>query len=790
MQKLFALILFFVLFQNIQAQSFIGGIVKDSSALPLQAVSIQLSTGGKFISGTTTDENGRFRIFFSADKMKQYKLQFSAVGFLSHTISFVYQDSVLKNIVVLKHDRQSLSAVTVTAKRTLVERKVDRSVINVENSFLSNGFTGLDVLQRSPGLWVDNNGTIRINGSRSVTVMINDIIQRMSGEELAEYLRTLRSEDISKIEIIQNPPSEFEASGSGGIVHIILKKSARRGLIGNVNTQYRQQGIRPMMRIGTTLDYKRGNLYLFGGYNKAKEDRDISERASIDYSASHFTRNIAARFETIFVNQYRFGFVYEFNPKHSIGSQTIYTRNEMQQSFLTNVLQQKNSQQSTGINTANRNRLFRYGGATLNYSWKMDEFGSSLKIIGDYGITNREEVSFFREQNSDSGLNKIFRLYTPFTTDNYSLQADYTKQWQNKSAVKMGAKLSSIERDNELLREDYLNNKWEKNLLTSNHFIYREGLLMFYASYEKTINQFSVKGGLRYEKTFSDGNSITTNQKFSRRYGGLFPSLFLSQNIDSAKGNSVYINYSKRLQRPSLSELNPNRMVFGNYTATKGDPDLLPQYTHNITAGLKWKHEYMADLYLARTENVISLRATTDSNNVILYQVANILSTTEYGVNFSAPIKIMKGWTSINNLSFYHFFFRFDGVRFSQLNFSARTIQNITLQKILDIDVVADYRSPFVYANLENPSLFYLDVGFSKKLWKNKWRLRLACTDVFNTVREKEYSNNDGTIIQFYRKRPSRSVGLTISYSFSAGKKFTNKEINQGNAEERSRTGN
>src|SRR5205085_2802692 len=130
-----------------------------------------------------------------------------------------------------------LNEVTVTGKKPLLVRKTDRYIVNVENSFLANGNSGLEVLQKSPGVWVDNNGRIRIKGNQPVTVMINDVVQRMSEEDLAEYLKTLKSEDISRIEVISNPPSEYETGGSGGIIHIILKKARKDGFNGTVTAQ-------------------------------------------------------------------------------------------------------------------------------------------------------------------------------------------------------------------------------------------------------------------------------------------------------------------------------------------------------------------------------------------------------------------------------------------------------------------------------------------------------------------------------------------------------------------------
>jgi hypothetical protein len=217
------------------------GSVKDEHKKPLAFVSVVLLQNDQFLAGTTSDESGFFHLSFDFKDQEKYGLRFSQIGMAGVLHTFIYPDTLLKTFT-LKADKNLLNDITVTAKRPLITRKSDRYIINIENSLLATGNSGLEVLQKSPGIWVNSEGVIRMKGNQSVTVMINDVVQRMNADELAEYLKTLRSEDISKIEVIQNPPAEFEASGAGGIIHIILKKARKNGLNGTVNSFNRLQG--------------------------------------------------------------------------------------------------------------------------------------------------------------------------------------------------------------------------------------------------------------------------------------------------------------------------------------------------------------------------------------------------------------------------------------------------------------------------------------------------------------------------------------------------------------------
>ena len=775
---------------TIQPQIKISGRVTDLNNRPLSFVSVVLLQDSSFIFGASTDEMGNFQLSSDNEQHKRYSIKISLVGYQSLEKNFIYPDTNFFKQIVLTENKNTLSSVTVTAKKPLIVRKADRYIINVESSFLANGNSGLEVLQKLPGIWVGNDGSIRIKGNQPVMVMINDIVQRMSGEELAEYLKALRSEDISKIEVIQNPPSEFEAAGSGGIIHIILKRSRQDGLNGSANGNYRRQEKSPLTSMGFSLNYKIKNIYLFGSYSFTKDFRSIVETAGIIYPDKSFYTNNTDRKENITYHQYRLGMAYDLAANHNVIIQTIRTHSELLQNFITGLQYTTDSQSTTGILEAGKLRNFRYGSTTLNYSWKIDTIGSMLKIIADYTNNNKTEDNDFLEVYSDPLQNSTYRNSMPFYTDNYSVQADYIKVFKNKTEWKSGSRYSSIKRDNIIASEDYNGNNWAIDPAGSNRFIYTENLLMFYSSVEKTIKKLTVKAGLRAEETYSIGNSVNSGQEFYKKYFGLFPSVFIMRTLNEQKENSVYMSYARRLTRPGLRDLNPYRLLFNNYTALQGNPDLLPQYIHNFVVGYKFLNDYSVDVYITKTKNVITLSANPGNGNFIDYHSENVSSSNEYGVDLSAPFTFFKIWSVNSSFSLFHLSYSFNDQKISQTTFSAKAVHTITIKKFIDIDIVADYRSPYTYSNLYNPYTFYMDAGFSKKILKSRGRLRLYFTDIFNTLREKELTDYDNTHIEFYRKRPTQSVGFSFSYSFSSGKQFSNRRIDQSNNEERNRIGN
>lgn len=789
---LFCLLFCLIISASGFAQTSLAGKVVDSSIKPLNLASVILFQGNNFISTTVTDNDGHFAFPSKNYQLNEkYEVRVSLVGYQSYTRQFVFPDTLFLKSIVLQADHAILNSVTVnSSSRSIISRKSDRLIINVENSFLANGNSALDVLQKSPGIWVNNNGSIRIKGSQPVTVMIDDVVQRMSEDQLSEYLKTLKSEDISKIEVITNPPAEFEAAGTGGIVHIILKKPRKDGLNGSINGQYKQQGAKPYWTLGSNIDYKVKRFYFLGSYSVIKDIKEIDETADILYANSNQYHNYSNRLDNVFRDQYKTGLAFDLSAKQSLGLQYTATQNFLDKSFSTNIQEINTGVSVSGNTTALQDRKLNSESITLNYINKLDSLGSVLKIITDYSDNIRSENNNFTESYSDPSKNIIYRNNSPNATYIYTAQSDYTKVVTDKTIVKSGVKFATIQRNNEVIREDYISGVWTRNVSNSDNFIYKEKLLMLYSSIDQTFGKTTFKLGLRGEQTYSSGNSVTINQQFSRSYFGLFPSLFINHTLNSAKGSSLYFNYSRRVGRPSLSDLNPNRLLFNNYTAQTGNPDLEPQFTNSLELGWNLPKDVSVNLYYQYTSNLIALTASAGLSNFIEYRPENLAHSTEYGLNMSAPLKVTKIWTINNNLLLYRVSYPLNNVYINQTSLSAKMVHVISIKGLFDADAVADFRSATIYSNLATPATFSMDIGLARRIFNNKGRVRMVVSDIFNTLREREITDDSYGHIDFYRKRPTRSIGLSFTYNFNYGKKFLSKKVEQSGAEERGRIGN
>ncbi|MCK7554888.1 outer membrane beta-barrel family protein [Chitinophaga sedimenti] len=675
---------------------------------------------------------------------------------------------------------KQLKTFEVQSRKPLVTRKADRYIVNIENSELSTGLNGLEVLQKSPGLWVSPEGKIQITGGQGVMVMVNDVVQRMSGAELADFLRSLRSEDILKIEVLPNPPAEYEAASAGGIVHIVLKRGRQQGISGNLGVQYRQQDDQPLYSVGGSIDYKMKHWYAFGSYNVVRDRSRYKGSVDTDYpDGTHFASS-NSRVNNNTRQQYRGGLVFDFSDNQSVTVQHNGNANRFVQDFYANILYDD----ITGASHTAWRRRPTMNSTTATYVWNIDSLGSSFKVIADYARQEKAETNTLHSEYSDAAKSGGLRTTTPGNTEIISTQADYTKALNTKSLVRTGAKYVRTNRENSILAEDAIGDGWIKDDGRSNEFAYREDLLMFYGTYEMAVRNTSIKGGLRGEQTYASGHSITTGQTIRRQYFGLFPSVFINHTMDD---NSLHLNYSRRVGRPAFNDLNPYRLQINDFEILTGNPDLQPQYTHNVQAGYAWKNSFTADVYFKYTRDYIAQTATTLPDNIIEYKSKNYPGAKEWGLSVDAPITISPNVRLSNGLILYHNTADFDTYKISRTAISLKLMQSVKWPKVADFDMYTEFSSRYRSENSLQYAVFFTDIGATRMFWKGKLRLRVAATDIFNTFREKTLTEYAGTRILFYQKRPTRTGTATLVWNFSAGKTFAKKKIDANNTEEKGR---
>lgn len=539
-----------------------------------------------------------------------------------------------------------IEAVAVNGKKVLVERKVDRLVYNVQNSMLSQGSSGTEVLAATPLLQVDENkGLLSIAGKNGVSVMVNDRMLHLSGSELINYLRNIRSENILKIEVITTPPAKYEAQGNSGIINIVLKKNQNLGWSGYLTTTYTQKtyagfssaaGIHyqnekikaSVKLIGYDADKRSVEKYNIIGQSSSvsKDDRrDMNDglglNTSFDYSLSK-NSNI--------------GLVYDITKGHTnmdIRSTQTYFAEGI--STLETVTDSKHRSPFT---TQMLNLYFdqKLGEHTLSFG------------VNYYGNLPDTEINF-TTKNVASNAAQIVRNISSVDYKIYSGQADLTLNFK-KIQLETGVKYSRFSNNSDIEYFNFTNGNYIIDPAKSNLFDYDEKNYAAYISASKDLGKkWSLKAGLRYEYSQTSGFSATTLSNSKNNYGKFFPTAYVSYKAN--ENNQFSINYSRRINRPYFRALDPFRWYSNPNTYYTGNPSLQPSFNHNVELNYIFKSKFSANLYYQRTMN--NFDQISFLNGIKLVSTyENYYNQSVYGINLNYTDTYFKIWESNISTSF------------------------------------------------------------------------------------------------------------------------------------------
>ncbi|QOR73748.1 TonB-dependent receptor [Cruoricaptor ignavus] len=544
---------------------------------------------------------------------------------------------------------QQIKEVTLEKKKKLIEKKIDRTVFNVENSIFSSGADLAQVLSGTPMLSVSEN-SVSIVGKSGVAVMVNDKILNISGTDLINYLRSLRSDDVAKIEIITTPPAKYEAQGNSGILNIVMKKNTKLGWSGILSTSY----------IQTTYVGNANNLTLNYNSNKIttslrlrQYDRPSKAVELIDIIGTNSILSADTRKDKFkgtganFSFDYRLGsksnagVIYDISKSHSdmdIFNRSIYNTNTIQDSLLTT--------------TSDHRKPILIHSLNAYYDYKIDSLGKKLIIAGNYYSNSPDaDVHFQTLTNINSNIQRIRNvsnldyqiisgqgdLYLPFKWGTVETGLKFT-HFMNDSNVKY------FSADNTF---DYILDQSRSNV-----FEYRENNAAAYVSISKYLGKkWSAKAGLRYEYSTIDGYSETAGQRNKNEYGRLFPSTYFEYKPND--NNTISANYSKRINRPGFTALNPFRWYSNPYSFYTGNPYLQPSYNHNIEFTYLYKNKYSVTVYGQKTINGYG-RITSVMGGIKEVNYKNYLTQYDAGLSSNLYTNITNWWeNNMNVVSFY-----------------------------------------------------------------------------------------------------------------------------------------
>ena len=787
----------------------VTGTVTDARNEPAVGALVSLFSlkDTSLIKSTLTEFDGKFQL----DNLKAgtYFLTVNLTGndaYKSDTlILHADTEAITLPAITLKTGKaQELKEVAVVGQKKFVEQKIDRVVVNPDALISNAGSTALDVLEKSPGVRVDNNGVISLKGKNGVMIFIDDKPTYLSGSDLETYLRSLPSGTIDKIEIMTNPPAKYEAAGNAGVINIKTKKSKANGFNGTASIGY-NQGRYPSTNNSANLNYRRNKVNLFAnlsysgrtGFNDLDINRNM--RTSEGDALSYFTQNSFIKYANKSANG-KLGLDYYATPKSTFGIVFTgqYTPGATSTNSTSHVLDASRNPDSVII-AQNRNKSkFRNGGVNLNFRHNFDSSGRELSMSLDYvGYKKTEEMSFnnYSYSPDNAPLNEDHLTGSlPARIAIYAAKIDYNHPLGKGMTLAAGAKSSYTATDNTAEYNNMVNGEGIPDYDKSNHFLYKEYINAAYLNFNKEFSHLSVQLGLRLENTHSSGhqlgNVMKPDSSFTRTYTNLFPTVYFSYKLDSNANNVIGLNYGRRIDRPYYEDLNPFISPLDKFTFYVGNPFLNPSFANTLTLSHTYKNMLTTTLSYGRTANEVA--ETIEIKDKIFYSRPGNIGKSEYkSVSVDAAIPFAKWFTA--NLYVEGAHNRYKSQLYTEVldvsgYYAFLSLNNqILLGKGWSAELSGVYRTRVYSSQFISGEFWQINTGIQKKLLKDKATLRLSLSDIFFTRVNKGIINNlKNADANYHNVYDTRIARLSFSYTFGRGNN-TRKQINTSSEAEQGR---
>ncbi len=773
--KLFFTFFFLTFFSYSQIE--ITGIVKDSTNV-IEFANVYITNhNNKLITGVTTNENGVFNLSIQEG---DYKLIISFIGYEDWVKNILVTNSQNLGVITLIENKNELNEVVVTVNKPIFEKKFDKLIFNVENSPLKEGYDAVEVFKRSPKIQIDDDGNVLLRNQSSL-ILVNGRRLNLSGQELSSYLSALNSEDIKSIEIQDTGSSETDASNSGGVINVILKKSPKGfRSIQRFFYRYRDKSFdRYSSSISTKYGSNKWNIYSRISYV------DDKNRGNSESTTNFFNTNDRNVDNTKFIQNYKSlnlngGFVYYPSDKQEFGFEGYYNRIRRDNIFNSTINIFSPSIGAISDNESLTNVETDLWYTTLNYTFRKDSLGSTIKFIGDIGGNNfnnlnRVETIYSLGSNEDSDI----RYTSQSKSEYYTLQLDWNQKFKSDLQLLSGLKFNSLKRNNELMTELFDGTSFNETDDGQQDFTNNEEVLAGYISLNTKLNdKQSVKVGIRLESTNIKGLNKFNNETVRQDYVDFFPSLYYGYSLQKEK--TLSFSYSRRVSRPSFRDLNPFVLKVNDFNFQIGNPNLQPEYTNKFDITYQLKAQSYS-IYGSYTNDLISGVYTVNEDNISFYQTQNFGNQKQFGADYSY-YKNITTWLYLNiSTGVYYYDFELQNLSSNQFSFYNRAQARFNLSKSLSFEIFNNYYHNYQYQLVSGEENYTLNLTLQKKLWDGKGLLKLYFSDVFNTTRDRNTSTFLDFNVDFFQKRLTQSFAVLFQFTLDNNKKVKNKSVKSDN---------
>lgn len=780
-----------------------GTVVDAANGEPLGWATVALlDVAGNVVTGIACDEKGSYEI---QTETGDYTLRVSMIGYSDATREICLQTGLnTMETIALAVDSQMLSEAKVTERVKLVEMKIDKVVMNVSQSAFSQGSNALDLIKKAPGVTIDKDGNIKLNG-KTVQVWIDGRPSNVDGKSLESLLRSTNSESIERFELMEHPSAKYDAAGQGGIINIKTKKSIFQGLNGSMGLgggamHFSDIDMTPWQQsFWLNLNNRTKKVNTLFSIYEGFYNTPVGLTNNISYpdlsglgQYQQLSRSVLGQF---FHNyNVKLGADWFVDDKNTVGAilyvpgdYSIFSTDDSNTSM--SIDGQPTMSTVSKIN--NKSKGIQYM-ANLNWTHIFDPARSSEMTANlDYFRNNGEDRNRQDDITTIVGnpltQDAVKTINSDRAYDVYSAKLDYQGVVFGKYMLEAGGKYALSVTDNQSLEistgiPDLVND-----------FIYTEHIGALYTTFAGQLSpKLSFKLGLRGEYTHSAGDWISAGDKTQRSYFDLFPTVFLGWNPNEKL--MLMASYSRRIQRPYYSQLNPTKTYIDARTYTIGNPDIQPMYSSDFALTANYRQHYSLSLGFDASNNSITQVPSIEPETGV-----SLLMWDNYGRNLMAyaaasvsalPVTKWMQWTlNLTGVYINSTNMKTEESRKS-LSCNVYTALSFVLPKDWKIDMDGYWRAPMVVDTYRVHSGWGSNIAVKKNLLGDRMTLAIKLDDIFRSSQQDIdliIDGAEGTSATILQKYYSQKLVFDLTWNFGTAHKTRQRKV--GVLDEMSRAG-
>ena len=799
----------------VSAETINGSVINSQGeAMPFVTVSV-LTQDSTLITGAITDDRGKYMVEVT---IPNYIIQASYIG---------YETAFGGPDFVLREETERLEEVEVKAKKPLIERQMDKLVVNVSASPLSAGSNGNDILRRAPGVRIDKDGNITVNG-KSVEIWVDGKPSYLSGQQLKAMLDGTDGNTIEKIEIISNPSAKYDASGQGGIINIKTKRNMMKGLNGMLSAGYGGMYFSDVKRwlnqemFSLMLNYRGEKTYTFGQFTQVYAENDIDFESYREtpllknYSYSHYDVRFQYYMLKVGNDWYidsvnTLGFILQV-PYMNVNQRIVPDDNAAY------TIDKTLADTTTSItNSSNRLQAPQHT-ANLNYTHTFSEaMEREITVNVDYnrynnGATNYQKTDYSKPLAGYGYQALGLDINSRQIVDIYSAKLDFqTKFWQT-GMIECGVKYGLSTTNNNMTTDSIIDGV--RIPTKPSDFIYDEHVAAAYISVGKQFGEhWSVKLGLRGEYTYSHGNWKSADSITNKSYFDPFPTAYVGYTSKPLgklqQPIAVSASYTRRIKRPNYWMLNPFKSYVDAYSVQLGNTELKPEFNNDVELHFSWTQYLNMTFNFAHTQDMFSSKMTIMPDGMGYSQWINFGTCTTHGVNasltelplvpkFNDEHKVNGAWLALTvNAGWLHFINKSYEKQAngkpvyenrSHYGYAGGTL-SAYLPKDWTITFDGNWSSPMTTGYNKQGSTYFLSFGVRKMYMKKGLIFNLNVQDLARSLSFSTEDMSQGAGYESWYKNTVRQQRVTLSLTWMFGQYQQHKNRNVGNMDELNRLG-